>query len=358
MHATLISAVQSLPPHGTRRAGVDDDQTSGSRRTRAVIGVRAGLEIMRQLSVNDVASRLSHSERVHGLTALKYLIELNICPFHFGADLDFTELLQDGSLDQLHAFAVSPCALRCPSALRRLAQACPDLVDLDVCNMADLIESAREALRPNGPVTVLHGVRLADIEGIKGTFTNATLDYRSPCTASERGTCHIVRQLSVWNEFLLDAYLELRKETDTMGFLSLVTLERAYPSIPEARKLHQCATLVYWLLTIHRCVVSVDVHLRNLGPHYVLIFAALRRNPAVKTLKLGLWTYRSDHQEPLVIANCLENIEELECRLFPDWPPHILSALTMLLGEDHLLIPEFFEDPEDTSAEPQGLVVA
>ncbi|KAH7944713.1 hypothetical protein HPB51_028575 [Rhipicephalus microplus] len=199
--------------------------------------------------------------------------------------------------------------------------------------MADVIEeSAREALRQNGPVTVLHGVRLADIEGIKGTFTNATLDYRSPCTASERGTCHIVRQLSMWNELLSDAYLELRKEPDAVGFLSLVTLERAYPSIPEARKLHQCATLVYWLLTIHRCVVSVDVHLRNLGPHYVLIFAALRGNPAVKTLKLGLWTYRSDHQEPLAIANCLQNIEKLECRLFPDWPPHILSALTMLLG--------------------------
>ncbi|KAH8037196.1 hypothetical protein HPB51_008903 [Rhipicephalus microplus] len=67
MHATLIPAVHNLPPHGTRRAGVDDDQTSGSRRTRAVIGVRAGLEMMRQLSVNDVASRLSHAERVHGL---------------------------------------------------------------------------------------------------------------------------------------------------------------------------------------------------------------------------------------------------------------------------------------------------
>ncbi|KAL3255567.1 hypothetical protein MRX96_017465 [Rhipicephalus microplus] len=64
--------------------------------------------------------------------ALKYLIELNICSFHFGADLNFAELLQDGSLDQLHAFSASPCALRCPSVLRRLAQACPDLADLDV----------------------------------------------------------------------------------------------------------------------------------------------------------------------------------------------------------------------------------
>ncbi|KAL3255566.1 hypothetical protein MRX96_017464 [Rhipicephalus microplus] len=184
--------------------------------------------------------------------------------------------------------------------------------------MADSIEeSARKALRLNGPVTVLHGVILADMEGIKGTLTNATLNYRFPSTVSERGTCQIVRQLSVWNELLLDAYLELRKEPDAVEFLSLVTLEQAYPFITEARKLHQCATLVYWLLTIHRCVVSVDVHLRNLGPHYVLVFAAVPRNQAVKTLRLGLWTYWGDHQEPLAIANCLENIEELECRLFP-----------------------------------------
>ncbi|KAL3255555.1 hypothetical protein MRX96_017453 [Rhipicephalus microplus] len=181
-------------------------------------------------------------------------------------------------------------------------------------------------------MTVLHGVRLADIEGIKGTFTNATVDYWAPCIASERQTCRIVRQLSVWNELLSDAYLELRKEPDAVGFLSLVTLEQAYPFIPKARKLHQCATLLYWLLTIHRCVVSVDIHLRNLGPHYVLVFAELRGNSAVKMLKLVLCTYRSDHQEPLAIANCLENIEEVECHLFPDWPSHILSAQTMLLG--------------------------
>ncbi|KAH7944714.1 hypothetical protein HPB51_028576 [Rhipicephalus microplus] len=72
------------------------------------------------------------SLRLFFSTALKYLIELNICSFHFGSDLDFAELLQDGSLDQLHAFSASPCALRCPSALRRLAQACPELADLDV----------------------------------------------------------------------------------------------------------------------------------------------------------------------------------------------------------------------------------
>ncbi|KAL1483075.1 hypothetical protein MTO96_002145 [Rhipicephalus appendiculatus] len=72
------------------------------------------------------------SLRLFFSTALKYLIELNISSFHFGPDLDFAEVLQYGSLELLHALSVSPCALCRPSALRRLAQVCPDLADLDV----------------------------------------------------------------------------------------------------------------------------------------------------------------------------------------------------------------------------------
>ncbi|KAH6942646.1 hypothetical protein HPB50_008810 [Hyalomma asiaticum] len=194
--------------------------------------------------------------------------------------------------------------------------------------MTDVVVGARRALRP---MPDLRGVRLADVKGTKGVITGATVDYLSPCTAGERQTCRIVRQLSAWNDLLSDAYLELRKETNKVGFLSLVTVEQTYPPAAEDHKLHRCATIVYWLLKTHRCVANVDVNMRNLGVHYMLLFVALRGNPAVKTLKLGLCTYWNDHQEPRAIASCLENIEELECRLFPDWPSHILSALKMLL---------------------------
>ncbi|XP_065301615.1 uncharacterized protein [Dermacentor albipictus] len=199
--------------------------------------------------------------------------------------------------------------------------------------MVDTTGVAREAVRPNRAMPSLRGVRLADLEGTRGVFTGSTIDYRSPCTAGEHRTCRIVCQLSVWNDVLSDAYLELRKDPGRAGFLSLVTLEQAYPSAAEDRKLHRCATLVYWLLKTHRCVASVDVNLRSLGAHYALVFAALRVNPSIKHLKLGLWTYWSDHQEPRAIASCLQNIEELECRLFPDWPSQILSVLTILLRD-------------------------
>ncbi|XP_070380129.1 uncharacterized protein [Dermacentor albipictus] len=63
---------------------------------------------------------------------LKQLVELNISAFHFGPDLDLTALLQDGSLRHLRSLSATPCGLRRPAALRRLAQNCPDFKELDV----------------------------------------------------------------------------------------------------------------------------------------------------------------------------------------------------------------------------------
>ncbi|KAL3180356.1 hypothetical protein MRX96_008923 [Rhipicephalus microplus] len=63
---------------------------------------------------------------------LKYIVELNVISFHFGEGLDIGELLQHGSLQHLQSLAASLCGVRRPSALRRLAQSCPEFKDLDV----------------------------------------------------------------------------------------------------------------------------------------------------------------------------------------------------------------------------------
>ncbi|KAL1482240.1 hypothetical protein MTO96_050346 [Rhipicephalus appendiculatus] len=78
------------------------------------------------------ASRSPPSCRRADHSNLSNVVELNINSFHFGPDLDFTEVLQDWSLENLLALSVSPCSLRRPSSLRRLAQICPNLADLDV----------------------------------------------------------------------------------------------------------------------------------------------------------------------------------------------------------------------------------
>ncbi|KAH8037072.1 hypothetical protein HPB51_008496 [Rhipicephalus microplus] len=64
-----------------------------------------------------------------------YLLELNISFFHFGADLDVKELLQDAALVKLRhlqSLSATPCGLRRLSALRLLAQRCPYFEELDV----------------------------------------------------------------------------------------------------------------------------------------------------------------------------------------------------------------------------------
>ncbi|KAH7978416.1 hypothetical protein HPB49_005478 [Dermacentor silvarum] len=63
---------------------------------------------------------------------LKYLVELNVSSFHFGPDVDFTQLLQDAGLAFLQALSTAPCAFSQPDAVRRLADVCRELVDLDV----------------------------------------------------------------------------------------------------------------------------------------------------------------------------------------------------------------------------------
>lgn len=65
-------------------------------------------------------------------TAIPHVVELNVGSFHFGADNDFTVLLQEGRLQSLKALCVPPCGLCHQSALRRLALSCPNLEDLDV----------------------------------------------------------------------------------------------------------------------------------------------------------------------------------------------------------------------------------
>ncbi|KAL3197292.1 hypothetical protein MRX96_014758 [Rhipicephalus microplus] len=57
---------------------------------------------------------------------------LDLSSFHFGPDIDVTQLLQDGSQKKLRSFSASPCGLHRSSALRRLAQSCPDFQALVV----------------------------------------------------------------------------------------------------------------------------------------------------------------------------------------------------------------------------------
>ncbi|XP_037514063.1 uncharacterized protein LOC119390529 isoform X2 [Rhipicephalus sanguineus] len=65
-------------------------------------------------------------------SAFTSLEQLNINSFHFGVDIDVTRLLRYAGLVSLKALSTPPCGLSRRHAVRRLADACPGLVELDV----------------------------------------------------------------------------------------------------------------------------------------------------------------------------------------------------------------------------------
>ncbi|XP_054925411.2 uncharacterized protein [Dermacentor andersoni] len=68
----------------------------------------------------------------HFFSTVRNIVELNVSSFHFGPDLDLTELLQRDALRFLQALSASPCGLRHPHALQRLADKRPGIEDLDL----------------------------------------------------------------------------------------------------------------------------------------------------------------------------------------------------------------------------------
>ncbi|KAH6942807.1 hypothetical protein HPB50_010754 [Hyalomma asiaticum] len=77
-------------------------------------------------------SKYRENLRFFFCTALWHVVELNMSSFHFDDDLDLAHLLQDKCLRTLRSLSASPCGLRRPLALQRLAECCPELRDLDV----------------------------------------------------------------------------------------------------------------------------------------------------------------------------------------------------------------------------------
>lgn len=63
---------------------------------------------------------------------LQYLVELNVNSFHFGPDVDLTQLLCHAKLVFLQALSTAPCGLHHPRAVHRLAHACRELIELDI----------------------------------------------------------------------------------------------------------------------------------------------------------------------------------------------------------------------------------
>ncbi|KAL3252763.1 hypothetical protein MRX96_054819 [Rhipicephalus microplus] len=164
--------------------------------------------------------------------------------------------------------------------------------------------SAHDRAHEPGDLLVHHEV-------YRGCFSGRLINYRMPCTASKDGSCQIVASIPLWNEFLCWLELELRELPGEGGQLGVVHVPDICLPKPEETLLYQAAALLFWLLKVHHCVVSVHI------PGY-------RVNPGVEGLKvlIGNDSLKSlSFEHPLSVdSDCvgkmllsMKRLEELHC---------------------------------------------
>lgn len=157
------------------------------------------------------------------------------------------------------------------------------------------------------------GVLSANLRSAKSYFTGASLDYRARCTSGDGQMCNVFNDLSLWNEFFWQVGLELRELSPAK--LSLVEMHGAYVPLEEPEHKHRAATLLHRLLTLHKCIVSVDLNGYIFKGHHRLICDALRKSPSLRRLKLCLLTMDTNASQSFAGAlPYLGRLQELECR--------------------------------------------
>ncbi|KAH7944033.1 hypothetical protein HPB52_014747 [Rhipicephalus sanguineus] len=148
----------------------------------------------------------------------------------------------------------------------------------------------------------------------KGFFSGHAPDYRRPCTSGEGRLCDIFRDLHLWNEFFWHVRLELRELSP--GELSLVDTYGARLPWEMRHKKKEATTLLWHLLTLHRCVVSVKLNPDIIGQHDQVICDALRQSSSLIRLDMdgGCCIGKTASYRLIAVLPHLTQLRELELR--------------------------------------------
>ncbi|KAL1418513.1 hypothetical protein MTO96_025897 [Rhipicephalus appendiculatus] len=165
----------------------------------------------------------------------------------------------------------------------------------------------------------------SDFDLTSSCFSGSSINYLTPCTSTEGRPCDIFRDLTVWNEFFWQVDLELQELYP--GQLSLVKM--GCPCIPSRtpRHEHEAATLLHYLLTYHRCLVSVVLNEHRDASHMSwwasvpdrcqLICDALPKSPSLRKLELHLLAINMRALQSLTAALPFMNrLLEIDCQIW------------------------------------------
>ncbi|KAL3190406.1 hypothetical protein MRX96_019343 [Rhipicephalus microplus] len=175
---------------------------------------------------------------------------------------------------------------------------------------------------------------LTNARGAHGCFTGSIMEPCEPCTASEGCTCRIARKLSVWNEFLCQCRLELRKSSGARGELSLVSFEKPWVPSQDERTTRKAITLACWLVKTHRCVATLDICVMAMEPReFALLVDELWGNTFVKVLRIHhpRFAARRTQEDICRLISSLHTLEELECPTAWKCPVAFLDVLSELI---------------------------
>ncbi|CAN8001575.1 unnamed protein product, partial [Ixodes hexagonus] len=153
----------------------------------------------------------------------------------------------------------------------------------------------------------------------KSCLTARRVDYDRPCTQSETQHCHILDDLSFWNEFMWLCHLEFKEVAP--GELGTECLASYTPILTSEAMCVQAHILFHWLLKEHRCIRELKV----------------KGVTVVKNPRLFV--------DSLILNNGLRRLELRECDLEPNEDPrikdgseHLVAAIGTLVGLEELVL--------------------
>ncbi|XP_049511385.1 uncharacterized protein LOC125939905 [Dermacentor silvarum] len=174
-------------------------------------------------------------------------------------------------------------------------------------------------------------LHLVDMEGICSRHTGLSVDYKKPCTAGSSRLCHVCKNTAAWNGFFINVGLEVREGSCGALFLLGAGEGMTTANMATEEEKAQAATLLYWLLTQHRCVVKATITDDVFGGHEQVVCRALSDSVG----KISALTLLQS-SERTVVSNALvttvRSMKQLvELNLMIDTPEQ-LAQLGPLLG--------------------------
>ncbi|CAN8001563.1 unnamed protein product, partial [Ixodes hexagonus] len=159
----------------------------------------------------------------------------------------------------------------------------------------------------------------ASLRNTKSALSKRGVDYDQPCTQSETQYCHILDDLSFWNEFMWLCYMEIKEVAP--GELGTDCLVGFTPVVASEDMCRHAHILLHWLLKEHRCIKALKVKGVVARRNPRLFFDALRLNNGLRRLEL---------RECNLEAKCKTCVE--------DGSQHLVAAIGTLVGLEELIL--------------------